>query len=240
MRPMRSAGGGFGLPQVTTMAARLMIALVVGSVVAALSSTAASWLLLDPSRFLTGFALWQPLSYAFIEVSPLGVVFGALIIWVVGGALEATWGPRRLLKFALGAPVLAGVLTAVLALGIDRLNRPFAGGSVLTISLWVTYGLSFGRAQTYFWGIPMTGNVLALVGVGFVVLNAVFAHWSVVVPDFIGIAIAYFYVRGPSPRHLLLRFQSWRFQRQLRARSSHLRVVGKDRNISGGSDRYLH
>lgn len=241
MRPMRSSGGGFGLPQFTTVASKLAMALVAGSVIFALSGGLRGWLLLQPAMVIQQLALWQPLSYVLIEVTPIGVIFGALIVWMVGGSLEMTWGSRRLLRFALVAPVLAAVLTVLLSLVMSPLRlSTFAGGSVLTSALWVAYGLSFGRNQVNFWGIPMTGNVLALVGVGFVLLNAVFGSpWSVV-PDLFGIAFAYAYVRGPTPRHALLRFQSWRFQRQLKTRSRHLRVVSEDRNMPRDSDRYLH
>ncbi len=45
-------------------------------------------------------------------------------------------------------------------------------------ALWVAYGLSFGRRQTNFWGLPVSGNVFALIGVGFVFLNGAFSASS--------------------------------------------------------------
>ena len=42
-----------------------------------------------------------------------GVIFGALILWSIGGALEQTWGPRKLLIFSLGVTTLAALLTAL-------------------------------------------------------------------------------------------------------------------------------
>ena len=111
----------------------------------------------------------------------------------------------------------------------------------MATAIWVLYGLSHGRRQINFWGMPVTGNVFALIGIGFVLLRALFIHdVRPVLPELFGVALAAGYFRLGSPRLWLLRIQSWRFQRQLKARSKHLRVIAKDRNTSRDSDRYLH
>jgi len=114
MRPMRR---GFRpmLPGLQGAASWLAVALVIGSVIFALTKDGVGELLrLIPGLVLRGY-VWQPLSYAFIETSPMGVIFGALILWQLGGALEQTWGTRRMTAFALGTTVLAGVATVLLA-----------------------------------------------------------------------------------------------------------------------------
>jgi hypothetical protein len=117
----------------------------------------------------------------------------------------------------------------------------YAGGTVMTTAVWVAYGWSLGRAQTGFWGLPLSGNALALVGVGFVVLQAAFARSIVpVIPEIFAVGLAYVYVKVGTPRALVLRLRQWKIQRSLRSRSRHLRVVSKDRNTSSGSDRYIH
>jgi hypothetical protein len=103
---------------------------------------------------------------------------------------------------------------------------------------WVSYGLSLGRGQTNFWGIPITGNVFAAIGAGFVVLNALTSSWGAQIPELFGLGISFLYMRGGSPRHLWLRLQHWRLQRQLRGRSRHLRVISHERPDS--SDKYLN
>jgi hypothetical protein len=110
----------------------------------------------------------------------------------------------------------------------------------MTGALWVASGLVIGRGQTNFWGIPLTGNTFALIGVGFVVLTAAFSSVFAVIPEALALGLTWAYVRGASPRLVLLKLQSWRFQRQLKARSRHLKVVGKDRNTPKDSDRFLH
>lgn len=236
----RARRRGPGWFQLQTMAAKLAIGLIVGSAVWFL--TRSDWLLLIPGWVLGRAAIWQVVTYAFVAGDPLGVIFGALVVWSVGGALEASWGPRRLLSVVLGSTVLAGVLTVIAAIPVTSLRfAEYAGAWVMGSVIWVLYGLSHGKRPINFWGIPVTGNVFALIGIGFVLLRALFMRdVRPVLPELFGIGLAAGYLKWGSPRLWLLRVQSWRFQRQLKARSRHLRVIAKDRNTSRDSDRYLH
>lgn len=239
MRPMRR---GFRpmLPGLQGAASWLAVALVVGSVVFALTRGGIGELLrLVPGLVLRGY-VWQPLSYAFVENSPMGVIFGALILWQLGGALEQTWGARRMAAFAVGTTVVAGAVTVLLALVVrELLAIPFTGGWVMGSSLWVAYGLSFGRRQTNFWGLPVSGNVFALIGVGFVFLNGAFSRFVYVVPEAVALLLTWAYLRVGGPARWFLRLQSWRLQRQLRTRSKHLTLVSPDRNTPRDSDRFI-
>ena len=228
------------LPGLQGAASWLAVALVVGSVVFALTRGGIGELLrLVPGLVLSGY-VWQPLSYAFIENSPMGVIFGALILWQLGGALEQTWGTRRMTAFAIGTTFLAGVVTVLLAVFLRALLPiPFSGGFVMGSSLWVAYGLSFGRRQTNFWGLPVSGNVFALIGVGFVFLNGAFSSFLLVIPEAVALLLTWAYLRRGGPSDWMLRVQSWRLQRQLRSRSKHLTLVSPDRNTPRDSDRFI-
>jgi membrane associated rhomboid family serine protease len=228
------------LPGLQGAASWLAVALVVGSIVFALTRNGVGELLrLIPGLVLRGY-LWQPLSYAFIENSPMGVIFGALILWQLGGALEQTWGTRRMTSFALGTTVLAGVVTVLLALVLRALLPiPFSGGFVMGSSLWVAYGLSFGRRQTNFWGLPVSGNVFALIGVGFVFLSGAFSSFLLVIPEAVALLLTWAYLRLGGPSDWILRMQGWRLQRKLRSRSKHLTLVSPDRNTPRDSDRFI-
>jgi membrane associated rhomboid family serine protease len=241
MRPMRSGGfGGFGGGSgLETTAAKLALALVAGSLLASPAlGGAAHLLLLAPLEVIYGLRLWQPFTYAFVETSPLGVIFGALITWSIGGALEMSLGSRRLFVLAVGCTVGAGLVTVLLALLMPSLlGGRFPGGSVMTSILWVSYGLYVGRGPTNFWGIPLTGNQFAAVGLGFILLSGAFGGFVAVLPDLIGLALAFLYVRGGSPRTLWLRFNHKRLQRRLSARPKHLRVVNRNKP---DRDQYLN
>lgn len=232
-----------GLPPIRTAAAQLAVGLVLGSIVFAFGkNTFGEWIVLIPGMVITKFALWQLFTWAFIEDSAMGVIFGALILVSIGGALEQTWGRRRMVIFALGVTVMAAVFTVLASLAIAPIfGRPFVGGHTMTSALWVAYGLSWGNRQTGFWGMPVTGNVLALIGVGFVFLNGAFGSWLGILPDAFGLMMAFAYVKLGFPEKTWERFNSWRLRRQLLARRAHLDVVsGQKRNMPTDSDRFLH
>ena len=107
-------------------------------------------------------------------------------------------------------------------------------------ALWVAYGFSHGSRQTNFWGMPVSGNAFAGIGILFVVLNAVLHSWEQVVPDAFAIALTFGYVRYGSPSDAWLRFRGALLQRKLKRRGKHLKVVGRDRNTGSGSDGFLH
>ena len=218
------------------MSAKLAIALVVGSVLALASKTLAALLILTPRAVIPGLWLWQPLTYGFVALGPLGIIFGAIILYSMGGNLESLWGPRRLLTLLWGGSALAGVLTTLLMGPLLDSGQSYAGGGTMMTLVWVAYGLAIGRGQSNFWGIPVTGNVMAAIGAGFVVLNALTAGWASQVPEFFAIGLAFAYVRGGSPRSLWLRLRQWQLQRQMRGRASHLRVMPDERP----HDRYLN
>ncbi|WNG34221.1 rhomboid family intramembrane serine protease [Archangium minus] len=240
MRPMRSSfgGGGFGFPSVQSTAAKLAIGLVAGSFVALLlRESVGLLLLLSPQAVFPGLMLWQPFTYGFVETNPMGIIFGAFALYSIGGGLEMSWGSRRMLWVVWGGTALAGILTVVLSLFFPLLRASlYTGGWVMGTIAWVAYGLSIGRGQTNFWGIPITGNVFAAIGVGFVVFNGLSAGWISQVPEVLALGITFVAVRGGSPRQLWLRLQHWRLQRQLRGRSRHLRVISRERP----DDRYLN
>src|SRR5215475_1145818 len=125
MRPMRWSFRPV-FPGLQGAAAWLAVILVIGSIVYALTREGlGGLLLLVPGAVLHGF-LWQPLSYGFVENSPIGVIFGALILWQLGGALEQSWGTRRMSFFAVGVTVLAGIVTVLIALIVPALRAiPF-------------------------------------------------------------------------------------------------------------------
>jgi membrane associated rhomboid family serine protease len=240
MRPMRGGGGfgGFGGGTgLETMAAKLALGVVAVSVLFLMTQgQLGGLLLLTPDFTLSRLFLWQPFTYAFVAPGPLAIIFSGLIIWSMGGGLEMTLGSRRLFVLAVGLTALAGILTVALGF-VTPLQGAYAGATVMTSVVWVAYGLYIGRGQTNFWGIPLTGNAFAAIGVGFVALYAVANGWRSHLPEIIALGLTYAYVRGGSPRTLWLRFNHKRLQRRLSARPKHLRVVNRNKP---DRDQYLN
>jgi membrane associated rhomboid family serine protease len=200
------------------------------------------WLPLIPDEVTRSFKLWQVLTYAVIfNRSPTSFIFGVLVIVSIGGALERQWGVKRLWLFSFGIAALAAALTVAVSFVLPIGGRPYSGADVVASSLWVGYGLLIGRGRTNFFGLPVTGNTLALIGASFVLLSGLLGSWLMVVPDVFGLLLTFVHIRFGFPAAQWTRLQSWRLQRDLQKRSSHLRVLsGDDRNTSRGSDKYLH
>lgn len=238
------------MPSLHTVSAKLAAVFVVGSVVAKLIEDSTSFTLrLVPGQVMTDFTLWQLLTFIPLEFSVMGILFGAIVIWSMGGALESWWGPKRMLSVLAVVMLASGLLTVgIAALYGPMRHFPFTGGWAMAGAIWVLYGLYIGRGQANFWGIPMTGNSLAAIGVGFVALSAVFnappgnlaLGLASVVPDALALVMCYGYMRWGSPRKLWVKVQSFWLERQVKRRSRRLSVISGQRNMPPDSDRYLH
>jgi membrane associated rhomboid family serine protease len=225
-------------------AAKMAVLFVVASIAYYLSLR---WvdlhLSLVPDRVIAEFNFWEVISYALLfQPSPMSFIFGVLILISIGGALERHWGARRLWVFSFGIAIASAIVTIVLSLFIRYLGAiPFKGADLIVSSLWVAYGLLIGNGRTNFWGLPTTGNTLALIGASFVLLSGLFGGWTALVPELVALALTFVHVKFGFPQDTWTRVQSWRLQRDLQKRSSHLRVIsGDDRNTPRGSDKYLH
>jgi membrane associated rhomboid family serine protease len=183
-------------------------------------------MLLEPWRVFAGLALWQPVTYLFIDATPFGVLMSALILFGLGGVLEVRWGPKRYLAFLCGVGAAAGFATAALHTVLPQYVAPvYPGGTVLSGTLWVAFGLTFGRSALGFWGLPVTGNTFALLGVALVVLNAAFYGLPAVIPEAIALAIAFVALRWRGPVNPWTRFRSWQLTRKLLRGGPRLHVV---------------
>jgi hypothetical protein len=234
--------GGVRLPPIRNISTALAVLIVIASVVWKVLGGLDIDLYLVPGEVWRG-AVWQLVTWlpaAAPETS--SVIFSALIVWMTGGQLEMSWGRARYLRFMVVTTLLAGLLTTLLALAIPMVGAvPFFGGNILSAIAWVGFGCAIWRGQTNIFGISMTGKTFALIGLGIACLNAVFSHPLLLVAEFFALALTFAYARFKLPGALFERFGSWRLERDLRKRSSHLKSIdGGKRNIDSGSDKYLH
>lgn len=241
MRPSTQLGG-VRLPPVRNFSTALAVVIVIASVAWKVLGDAGIDLYLVPGAVWRG-AVWQLVTWVPAASPSTGsVLFSALIVWSTGGSLEGLWGRARYLRFMLTVTLLAGVLTTLLALAIPVLGGiSFSGGEILSAIAWVGFGCATWRSQTNIFGYPVTGKTFALIGLGIACLNAVFTHPLLLIAEFFALGLTFAYARFRMPGALLERFGSWRLERDLRKRSSHLRSIdGGKRNTGPGSDKYLH
>jgi membrane associated rhomboid family serine protease len=223
---------------------QVTIAMIAISILNGLLGTAS--LLLIPYLTIYNLELWRPFTALLVAINPVEIIFGALIIYSIGGALEQSWGKRRFLIVALGIPFL-GELAAIATSAIFPINSMIAyhGASIVISTIWIAYGLraAFSGQLLNFWGSPLRGETFALIGLGFVVLNAIFAGVTVVLPDLFaaGFTYLYMYRRGglniaEVRRRIELAYYNWKLKRL--KKKSGLRVVKGTRDDEDPKNRY--
>lgn len=238
---MQMGRGSFRLPPFKNASTVLAVLLIVTSVLWKVLFDNGVVLYLMPGLVWSG-AVWQLVTWLPAEAPQTGsVLFSALILWNTGGNLEAIWGRTRFLRFMLGTTLLSGVLTTLLGLVLPLQATPFFGGGVLSAIAWVGFGCAMWRAQLNIFGFPVTGKTFALLGVFIASLNAVFTSPYLLIAEAWALLFTFAYARWGFPGTLLERFGSWRLQRTLDKRASHLKSIdGGKRNVGGDSDKYLH
>lgn len=196
-----------------------------------LGHSGAHWLLFAPTRTLFDLELWRPFSSLLVAVSPPEIIFGTLIIYSIGGMLERRWTTKRFLTVSFGLPLIAQAMVLILTIITPSTFAGvlYPGARQVITTLWITFGLSahFSHEKLNFWGTPITGKTFALIGLGFVVLSAVFGGMILVLPELLTAALCYSYMyRNRVHRlksQLKLRYYDWKLQK-LKGRRN-LRVI---------------
>src|SRR5262245_54830383 len=80
------------------------------------------YLLLLPDAVLAG-QVWRLATWSFFELSPLGLIFGCLMILIFGRDLSDVWGHRRFLMTYLVITVVTGGLTTLVGLASGDVGR---------------------------------------------------------------------------------------------------------------------
>lgn len=191
---------GFASPSFDNRAHQLAIATIAVSIVQGFLLQSGTYVFLfSPFKTLHYLELWRPFTALFVAASPVEVIFGALIIYSIGGMLESRLSRRRFTYTVLGIPLIAELVVVALSFIAPSLvpsSMVYAGSRQVISTLWILYGLAshFSRERLNFWGTPITGKTFALIGVGFVFLSGVFGGFIPVLPDVITVALCYLYM----------------------------------------------
>ncbi len=217
---------------------QIAIAMICTSIIQGLlGHSGALWLLFAPNRVLFGLEVWRPFTSLFVAISPAEIIFGTMIIYSIGGMLESRWRSKRFLGVIFGLPLIAQVIVLALALITPSsfVNAYYPSARQIVTTLWIIFGLSahFGRERLNFWGTPVTGKTFALIGLGFVVLSAVFSGVMPVLPELITALLCYVYMYRKGvlswKNQLELKYYDWKLKK-LKGRSN-LRVIPGSRSV---------
>jgi membrane associated rhomboid family serine protease len=129
--------------------------------------------------------IWRLATWAFVEPSPIGLIFGCLVLYWFGGDLAREWGSRRFLTVYAGIALTASILTCLIA-RVDRavLEHPYLGTWSIGAALVVAWGLWFpDRVIRIYFVLPIRGYVLAWATIAITVIFAVYSGWERYLPE---------------------------------------------------------
>jgi membrane associated rhomboid family serine protease len=218
----------------------LIAALVLLSIAAKLSGSLAAALALAPPAVLSG-EVWRLATWTLVDLDPISVIFGGLMLYWFGRDLCYAWGPRRFLVtyFVLGAA--AGLGTALLALFFPSLmGMAWIGTWPVLSALTVAWGLLFPERQILLYMVlPITGRALVWLTVGLTAFFAIFQGLRLQVPHLLAQGLMFLWFRGFSLRGAWQSFRIRQGERRLRRRARHLKVVKKN-GAAGDPPRWIN
>jgi len=173
--PHRPSGVGIGVPGLTPMVKKIIIANVVIWLGQMLLYKGAQfdlsrWFGVVPGSVIRGY-LWQPLTYMFLHNprDAVHILFNMLMLWMFGGELERYWGGRGFLRYYLVAGAGGGLCATILGLifGGDHARIATIGASGALFGLFVAFGIVFARRTVLFmFFFPMQARTMSLILVG--------------------------------------------------------------------------
>jgi membrane associated rhomboid family serine protease len=127
--------------------------LLMGWLTPGLAESLLDHLLLQPLAVAHG-QLWQPVTYSFLNLSLLGILFGMLTLWFCGPLLEGAYGSRWLAELyftsAIGGALLASAISFTRILHLSPLSE--AGGVGAPIfGLLIAIAMRFGDQEFLLW-----------------------------------------------------------------------------------------
>ena len=172
-RPGGPGGVALGVPQVTPMVKKLIIA---NAAIWVLQATVdlipaigypglATWLGAWPSRIASGW-IWQVATYQFLHGGPFHLLFNMLYLWMFGSELERAWGQRSFLNYYLVCGTGAGVIIAIAGI-LAGSGAYTIGASGAIYGLILAFGIVFAERTVLFMLIfPIKARTMALILVG--------------------------------------------------------------------------
>jgi membrane associated rhomboid family serine protease len=190
--------------------------------------------------------LWQLITYSFLHLELLHLLFNALALWMFGSQLESDWGSKRFLEFYFFCTVAAALTTVAVSytniLGLSPAT-PTIGASGGIYGLLVAFGVLYGeteimmfplpfqiKAKYFIWGIVFLTLVGAVQETGGV---ANFAHLG-------GLLFGYLYLKflprkglmfAGTERYFSMRNEYYRWKRRRAARKFEVYMSKHDRKV---------
>lgn len=169
------------------------------------------WLAENPDG--SRLRVWQYVTYMFVHLQGLHLLFNLAVLWFFAPELEVRWGTSRFWRFYLFTGIGAGILhTLYASLPGAREHGPVIGASGALYGVLLAYGAYYPNRAVFIYGVlpmPMKFCIPLLI-----LLDAVFLSRGADnvshVTHLAGLAVAFFYL---AKYHRTSDIRRWRFLR---------------------------
>ncbi len=127
--------------------------------------------------------VYQLVTYPFVEVQLMSVLFNGLVVWFIGSELEAQWGTKIYLRFLLlvvaGVGLIFTLVNLVFFFGTPMYSASLHGLSGINFALLIAYSLLFPDRQMAFMMIfPVRARTFCWILAGIEAYLAIFSSLS--------------------------------------------------------------
>ncbi len=228
-RDVTILGGRFPIV-VIGLAAAVLLASIVGAATWRSGVTGVlGYGVLTASTVWTG-QLWRLFTWGLFQLDPLSLIFGVLLLALIGRDLAHAWGPSRFLLAVLGILGGAAAVTCLLARFVwtSLWDATFSGVWPLADALIIAWAALFPTRQILmYFVIPVGGRNLIVLTVAGTCVFAFLSGFGAFVPHFAAEALMLAWVYDFTPRRWWLELQARNVRWSPRKRS-HLRPVDRD------------
>jgi len=175
--------------------------------------------------------IWRLLTWAPIELSPLGLLFGCLLLYFLGPDLLRRWGTRRFFVNFFGGAGLVGALTCFVGgfLWTEVALVPHMGLWPMEEAMIIAWASLFRDRQILlFFALPVAGRNLIALTIGITVVMAALGGFHAFVPHFLAELMALAYMDVVPARSWLQQARLARYQRAYRRRTAKLTRIDRD------------
>jgi membrane associated rhomboid family serine protease len=238
--PPRGGGGGGGsyhilgvfiLRPIAWMIALVLFMSALGSLLERGHVSILSYSVLIVER-VWGGEVWRLLTWAPIELSPIGLIFGCLLLYFIAPDLLRRWGTLRFFANFFGGAVVVGALTCVAGryLGREVAVLPYMGLWPLLEAMIIAWAMLFPDRQilVLFFALPMSGRNLVVMTIALTLVWAALGGFPLFVPHFVAELVALLYMNVIPARSWTARARLFWFQRRYRRRTAKLMRVDRD------------
>jgi membrane associated rhomboid family serine protease len=212
---------------VVWLAGGILAASCLGALADRLGLTLLDWVVLHPQLVLKG-QLWRLVTWSFFELSPLGLIFGCLLLLMIGRDLADSWGARRFLVIYVVLTAVVGALTVLVGLvwpDVQRISYvtmwPLLEALIIAWAVWFP-----SRQILVYFVLPMGGRNLILLTIGGTLIFALLVSVALFVPHFLAEGLMLAYLRVPAIGRVFQKLSLGMRGNQKR-RPTHLRAVDR-------------